>query len=113
MAEGKLVAPETTAAFQDVVDTFAGDQDVSAPGSGSRFGDRYTLKVKGRIFALLSSKGEFVVKLPTARVLELIGDGMGDAFDPGHGRAMKQWLVVKAGHGHWRQMAAEARTFVG
>lgn len=105
--------PETAAAFQDVADAFASDKQVSAPQAGTRFGDRHALKVNGKIFAMISSKGEFVVKLPAKRVLELIGAGTGEAFDPGHGRAMKQWLVVGAGNRHWRQLAIEARMFVG
>lgn len=105
------LAPETAAAFQGVADVFAHDKEVSSSRSGSRFGDRNTLKVRGKIFAMISSKGEFVVKLPATRVFELVRTGTGEAFAPGHGRIMKQWLVVKAGHRYWRQLAIEARTF--
>jgi hypothetical protein len=97
------------AAFNAVVKAFADDPQVAPPGFGRKFGDRRALKVNGRIFALLSSKGEFVVKLSRERVVELVGAGRGIAFDPGHGRVMKQWLVVTAGPKSWIPLAQEAR----
>jgi hypothetical protein len=100
------------AAFLAVVNTFANDPRVTPPGSGNRFGDRRALKVNGRIFAMMSSKGDFVVKLSTERVSELVRAGRGAAFDPGRGRLMKQWLVVTAGHKFWVPLAQEARQLV-
>lgn len=52
------------------------------------------LKVGGKFFASLS-KGRFVVKLPKARVDELVDQGKGERFDPGSGRAMKEWVVLE------------------
>ena len=48
-----------------------------------------SLKTDGRIFAMLV-KGRLVVKLPAARVTQLVDDGAGERFDPGHGRAQKE-----------------------
>jgi len=39
-------------------------------------------------------RGPLVVKLPRDRVIELIGGDEGIAFDPGHGRLMKEWAVI-------------------
>jgi hypothetical protein len=100
------------AAFLVVVNAFANDPHVTPPGSGHRFGDRRALKVNGKIFAMMSSKGDFVVKLSTERVSELVRVGRGAAFDPGRGRLMKQWLVVTAGHDFWVPLAHEARQLV-
>jgi len=97
------------AAFESVVDAFADDLRVTPPGTGNRFGNRRALKVNGRIFAMMSSRGEFVVKLSKDRVGELISSGRGTLFDPGHGRLMKQWLVITAGHEFWAPLAREAR----
>lgn len=102
-------APSDHAAFVAVINAFADDQRVTPPGSGRRFGDRYALKVHGKIFAMMSSKGDFVVKLSKERVSELIRRGRGAAFDPGHGRVMTQWLVITAGHKFWVPLAREAR----
>ena len=79
---------------------------------GKGFGST-SLKVDGKIFALLSSRGEFVVKLPPRRVDELIAAGAGHRFDPGHGRLMKGWLALRPGASEgWTRLANEALAFV-
>ena len=64
-------AAEVDPWFLRVVETFAKDRYVSREtrrgfGSGA-------LKVNGKIFAMMSSKGKFVVKLPKKRVDDLVG----------------------------------------
>jgi hypothetical protein len=99
-------------AFENVIDAFADDPRVTPPGTGTGFGDRRALKANGKIFAMMSSRGDFVVKLSKDRVSELIRSGRGTAFDPGHGRLMKQWLVITAGHEFWAPLAREARALM-
>ena len=71
-----------------------------------------SLKTDGRIFAMLV-KGRLVVKLPAARVSQLVDDGAGERFDPGKGRVQKEWLSVFAEDlATWRAFAAEAEAFV-
>ena len=71
------------------------------------------LTVKGRIFAMVSSRGEFVVKLPPDRVAALTAAGKGTHFDAGRGRIMKEWLAVDArSRLDWTALADEARRFV-
>jgi len=110
--KGKTSAPTRTQArenkFALVVNAFADDRQVSPPGTGKGFGSG-ALKVNGKIFAMLSSKGEFVVKLSEERVNELVAAGKGSRFDPGRGRVMKEWLVVIADHTAWIPLAKEAR----
>ncbi|MGH9520838.1 MAG: hypothetical protein ACRD2D_14360 [Terriglobales bacterium] len=53
------------------------------------------LKCSGKIFAMLTSRGEFVVKLPKARVDELVAAGVGRRFTAGKGREMREWLMVE------------------
>ena len=74
-------------------------------GSGS-------LKVNDKIFAMITSKGEFVVKLSKKRVDELVTAGKGERFDPGHGRLMKEWIAFSAGREKWIELAKEAYRFV-
>jgi len=77
-----------------------------------RFGSS-GLKVHDKIFAMISSKGEFVVKLPEQRVDGLVTSGKGKRFDPGHGRLMKEWLTVETtSEKVWLQLAKEAMEFV-
>lgn len=71
----------------------------------------YGLKVNGKIFAMFG-RGEFVTKLPKERVDQLVSDGKGRRFDPGHGRLMKEWVVVGAGKANWVELAKEAYDFV-
>ncbi len=97
--------------FALVVDAFADDRQVSPPGTGKGFGSG-ALKVNGKIFAMMSSKGHFVVKLSAKRVNALVAAGSGIPFNPGHGRLMKEWLVVTAGHKLWVPLAKEARELV-
>ena len=74
---------------------------------------RGSLTVSGRIFAMLSSKGEFVVKLPRDRVAALVASGDGKPFEPGPGRVMKEWLAVsQRSKSEWADLAEEARRFV-
>src|SRR6516225_7859094 len=42
------------------------------------------LRVRGKIFAMVV-RDRLVVKLPKARVDELVARGMAERFDPGHG----------------------------
>jgi hypothetical protein len=98
--------------FALVVNAFADDRQVAPPGTGKGFGSG-ALKVNGKIFAMISSKGEFVVKLSEERVDELVAAGKGSRFDPGRGRVMKEWLVVTADHTLWPPLAKEARKLLG
>lgn len=89
---------------------------VTPPGdpnaSGHRFGSS-GLKINGKIFAMVSSKGHFVVKLSRERVDALVRARVGKPFDPGHGRLMKEWLAVQsAGEARCLALAREAMVFV-
>ena len=77
-----------------------------------RFGSG-ALHVNHQIFAMLSSKNEFVVKLPKARVDALVASGCGRRFDAGRGRPMKEWFVAGPGtEADWIAFAKEAMAFV-
>jgi hypothetical protein len=93
--------------FSAVVDSFARDPLVS---NGKMFGS-VALKVNGKVFAMLV-KGDLVVKLPRTRVDHLVTSGAGRAFDPGHGKVMKEWVCVPAGRAAWCALAKEACGFV-
>jgi hypothetical protein len=96
--------------FVLVVKAFARARSVSRE-SRKGFGSG-ALKVNGKIFAMMSSKGKFVVKLPKNRVDELVSGSKGERFDPGHGRIMKEWFVAGAGKANWVELAEEAFLYV-
>jgi hypothetical protein len=105
---------DNRARFAALAENFAGELGVDV-GQGTRkaFGSS-ALKVNGKIFAMVTSADEFVVKLPRTRVEELEAAGIGHKFDPGHGRLMKEWLTVRANAtNRWPDLAREALVFVG
>jgi hypothetical protein len=113
--KGKTSAPIRTPVrerFALVVNAFADDRQVAPPGTGKEFGSG-ALKVNGKIFAMMSSKGEFVIKLSEERVNELVAAGKGSRFDPGRGRIMKEWLAMTTDHALWIPLAREARKLLG
>jgi len=97
--------------FKQIVKAFASDRRVTV-GDGKGFGSG-GLKVDGKLFALMSSRGQFVAKLPKQRVSELVAQGKGEQFDPGHGRLMHEWIALHEGEADWLLLAREARRFVG
>ncbi len=97
--------------FATIVEELLGSPGVTPP-AGTGFGAS-GLKVGGKIFAMLASKGEFVVKLPPQRVDALIASGDGERFDPGHGRLMKEWVaIIPTSEADWLPLAQEAKAFV-
>jgi hypothetical protein len=94
--------------FAPVVAAFSHDPQVSMK---RMFSSENVLTVKGKIFAMLV-KGRFVAKLPKARVDALVGARLGEHFDPGHGRLMKEWVSIPHGKADWLELATEAHRFV-
>jgi hypothetical protein len=72
-----------------------------------------TLKVNGKIFAMVAQEGKLVFKLPKARVDELVAKKAGHYFDSGRGRLMKEWLTLDAAKPEPAKLAREACAFVG
>jgi hypothetical protein len=111
---GAMSEREPDAMYQELVEQFESDPDVSAPSSDvgrSRGFGANALKVDGRIFAMLTNE-RLVVKLPRVRVEDLVASGVGMRFDPGHGRIMREWLSVHPDNeDQWEALAREALTF--
>jgi hypothetical protein len=109
-SKSKSTAKSTAAAAADpafarVVKAFAGVSGVTYGGKG--FGQT-ALKLDGKIFAMLSSRGQFVVKVSKARADELVREGRASYFDPGRGRLMKEWVVASGPPRSWTALAQEA-----
>src|SRR5262245_30117246 len=96
--------------FASVVAAMAGKRDVTRE-SRQGFGSG-ALKVNGKIFAMMTPRAEFVVKISKARVDELISLGFGERFEPGPGRTMKEWLALDGHPERWTELAKEAYQFV-
>ena len=105
---------QTEARFAAIVEELARRPGVTHAKYNSRLFGSSTLKVHDKIFAMVSSSGEFVVKLPKARVDALVATGVGERFDANRGRPMKEWLEVRLESAEeWLQLAREALDFVG
>lgn len=93
-----------------LIDDLVGIDGVTPPPGGSGFG-RGSVKYQGKIFAMLV-RGQLVVKLPEARVAELITAGAGKAFDANKGTPMREWLSVDPrSRLDWLSLATEALDF--
>ncbi len=98
--------------FAKVVLTLDEEPGVTCGRPGKTFGQS-ALKIDDKIFAMVSSAGHFVVKLPNARVDELEAAKAGKRFEASRGRPMKEWLQVDSGSDQeWLQLAREALSFV-
>src|SRR5215831_8090359 len=96
--------------FARVVAAVAGKRGVTRE-SRQGFGSG-ALKVNGKIFAMMTPGAEFVVKIPKARVDDLVNQGIGERFEPGPGRMMKEWLALDGHPDLWTELAKEAYQFV-
>lgn len=106
-ATERTEAPEVDPAFMPVIAAFANVPDVSRGKMMSSYG----LKVNGKVFAMFG-RGKFVAKLPKKRVDDLVSGGVGERFNPGHGRLMKEWIAIGAKTLSWVELAKEAYEFV-
>ncbi len=102
-------AGSESAAFLRLAKALSRDPRVDPPAlaKAKGFGSK-GLKVARKLFAF-ESKQRLVLKLPKARVDELVAEGIGLYFDPGHGRLMKQWIALGAEQqARWSGLAKEA-----
>jgi hypothetical protein len=100
------------ARYAELVKQLGGRREVTQVTEGKGFGSSGQLKVGGRIFAMLV-RGELVLKLPRARVDELVTAGHGRYFDAGKGKPMREWFVLSPNvRRPWLPLAEEAFRFV-
>jgi hypothetical protein len=98
--------------FADLVDELIGVDGVTPPEGGAGFG-RSALRFRRKIFAMLV-RGRLVLKLPEARVSDLVAAGAGVPFDANKGTPMREWLSLDpAGALDWLPLAREALAFAG
>lgn len=95
-------------AFAAVVSEFAHEKGVTQK---KMFSSNNVLAINGKIFAMFV-KGQFVAKLPKASVDNLVATGIGEHFDPGHGRLMKEWIAMNGREHEWVALARNALEFV-
>ena len=90
--------------WNNVKEHFLNIKDVQKQGE--------SLKIHRKMFAMFNKNEEFVLKLPKARVSELIKTGIGMPYDPGNGKIMKEWVIIPNTISEkWIEMANEAKNF--
>jgi hypothetical protein len=77
--------------YAQVLEAYAAAQAGPRKGFGSG-----ALRAQGKIFCMITSRGEFVVKLPKERVAALVAAKQGRYFDANKGKPMKEWFVATA-----------------
>ena len=110
--QGLMVSRSVTVPkkFARLVARMAGEPRVTVDAGWGK--GNVVLKVTGKIFAILSDD-RLVVKLPKARVDELVTAKKGVYFDPRRdGRLMKEWISVADRKAPWLELAKEAHRFV-
>ncbi|HEY9154331.1 MAG TPA: hypothetical protein VIM69_04330 [Opitutaceae bacterium] len=102
-------------AYAKVIAAFADDPRSRIGGTNKKAFGASALRVDNKIFAMLSSKAAFVLKMPKVRVDELINQGRGVRFEPREGRPMKEWIQMteEPNVKEWVKLAKEAQLFVG
>ena len=97
---------------REVFDPIA-DELLTRPGvdRGSMFGSE-GIRIRGKVFAIVGHAGDLIVKLPTERIDELIGESAGKRLVMAQ-RPMREWMRVdRRRSDRWRAIAAEAYDFV-
>lgn len=70
------------------------------------------LRIRGKIFALVSFDGKLMLKLPAARTTELVDAGEAERVEMA-GRSMREWIFVPVeSPGLWGPLVAEAFAYL-
>ena len=96
--------------YQDLIDELVGCPGVTPPPGGSGFG-RGAVRFQKKIFVMFVRE-RLVLKLPAARVDELVAAGEGVRFDANKGTPMREWFSLDPESGlPWLPLATEALEF--
>ncbi len=97
-------------AFWDVAEPFIGS---GALVEGTMMGTQCLRSAKGGFVATVErDTGALVVKLPKARVGQLIEDGDGESFAPA-GKIFKEWVAIPSfDESQWTELINESMDFV-
>jgi hypothetical protein len=102
-------ASAARARFAALVARFVGHPGVDPPRPDARGWGALALRYHGKIFAMVDSRGRFVVKLSALRAAEIVTSAQGRTFEPVPGRAMKRWVSFDGrADPDWGALAKEA-----
>jgi hypothetical protein len=89
------------------------DPKITQPKRKKGFGSS-GLYTRGKLFAALSYRNRLILKLPEARVNEIVAQRKGTRWDPrGEGEGLKEWVTLSPSSKiRWLPLAKEAKKFV-
>jgi hypothetical protein len=94
--------------FDPVAERYLGRADVDM---GRMFASE-GLRVRGKIFALISFDGQLMLKLPAVRTVALVEDGDATRVEMA-GRSMREWVFVPVERpALWEPLIAEAFAYL-
>ena len=97
--------------FEQLCVEYAGVDDVTVPDGSSRGFGAKAIKINGAVFVMLI-QGQLAVKVPAARVRELVDRGQGEPLSAGKTTPMREWVRLTGGEDDVRPVIAEAEHFV-
>ena len=97
--------------FEQLCIEYAGVDGVRVPDGSERGFAALAIKINGAVFVMLM-KGQLAVKLPAARVRELIDRGQGEPVGTGPRTPMREWAALTGTEDDVRPIIAEAEAFV-
>ena len=87
---------------------FSRDKDVVVNSGRGAQGIKYN----GKMF-IMFFKGDLVVKLAPDRIKKLVKENIGEAFDPGTGKPMKDRVFLRASKkDQWIKLSEESKKYV-
>ena len=108
MTKDAVTIEKAHAIFDPIAARFLERPDVDI---GAMFGSE-GLRVRGKIFALVSFDGQLMLKLPAARTVELVDAGDAERVAMA-GRSMREWVFVPISTpALWDPLVGEAFAYV-
>jgi hypothetical protein len=94
--------------YAEIKTHFSKDKDVVVNSGRGAQGIKYNNKM-----FIMFYKGDLVVKLAPDRIRELINESIGEPFDPGTGKPMKDRMLLRVSKkDHWIKISEESKEFV-
>lgn len=108
MSKDPATLEKAHAIFDAIAERFLEQPDVDI---GPMFGTE-GLRVRGKIFSLVSFDGHLMLKLPAARTVELVDAGDAERVEMA-GRSMREWVFVPVEKPDlWEPLTAEAFAYL-
>ena len=97
--------------FKALCTEYTGVDGVHVPDGSDRGFGAQAIKINGVVFVMLI-QGQLAVKVPAARVRELVDQGQGEPLSAGKTTPMREWVRLTGTSDDVRPVISEAERFV-